>query len=169
MKNQLCKKSFLILDRDGVLNNKLDGYVLSPQDLDIHFEMIDLVCQVQELGITVAVATNQQCVGKNLLSPQKLDEIHDLVNTEIMKRGGQALVFFVCPHLESHLCECRKPHPGLLVQAMQKLNFTPRDTVFLGDMESDQLAARNAGVSFVFHKNDFLQTRSALLDIFLNK
>jgi D-glycero-D-manno-heptose 1,7-bisphosphate phosphatase len=159
LKNELCKKSFLILDRDGVLNNKLDQYVLSPEHLDIHFEMIDLVCQVQEHGITVAVDTNQQCVGKNLLSPQKLNDIHDLTNTEIMKRGGQALNFFVCPHLESHLCGCRKPRPGLLVQAMQKLNFTPRDTVFLGDMESDQLAASNAGVSFVFHKNDFLQTR----------
>ena len=166
-KKQLCKKSFLILDRDGVLNTKLDSYVLDPKDLVINFEMIDLVCQLQAVGAVIAVATNQQCVDKNLLTPQKLNEIHELLNIEIVKRGGQALNFFVCPHLETFGCVCRKPHPGLLVQAMQTMNFSPCETVFLGDMESDRIAANNAGISFIFHKNDFFLTKNAVLEYFL--
>jgi D-glycero-D-manno-heptose 1,7-bisphosphate phosphatase len=96
------------------------------------------------------VATNQQCVGKGLISFTQLASIHDSINGQIGEVGGIPLEFFTCVHLVEDNCECRKPKPGLLINAMNSFGVKPDRTVFIGDQDSDKMAAESAAVDFFF-------------------
>ncbi len=107
--------SLLLFDRDGVLNqNPSDnGYVLSPSELVIYPEVLNQIAKLPK-EIDIACVTNQQCVGKKLLKPEDLHEINSVIAKSIVQAGGKKLEFFVCPHLATLNCDCRKPKPGLI-------------------------------------------------------
>ena len=113
---------------------------------------------MQRSSNKVVVATNQQCIGKNLLTEDSLNEIHSKINGVIVQNGGEAIKFYVCPHLISDDCGCRKPKPGLLLQAMSDNGFTKSKTIFVGDSETDRQAALLASVPFVLHSGDSSNT-----------
>jgi D-glycero-D-manno-heptose 1,7-bisphosphate phosphatase len=141
--------SLLLFDRDGVLNqNPLDnGYVLSPSELIIYPEVLNQIAKLPK-EIEIACVTNQQCVGKKLLKPEDLNEINSVIAKSIAQAGGKKLEFFVCPHLATLNCDCRKPKPGLIFQAMSRFSKQPNETLFIGDKETDAMAAEAAKVQF---------------------
>ena len=141
--------SLLLFDRDGVLNqNPLDnGYVLSPSELVIYPEVLNQIAKLPK-EIEIACVTNQQCVGKKLLKPEDLCEINSVIAKSILQAGGKKLEFFVCPHLATLNCDCRKPKPGLIFQAMSRFSKQPHETLFIGDKETDEMAAHAAKVQF---------------------
>jgi D-glycero-D-manno-heptose 1,7-bisphosphate phosphatase len=146
------KFDLVIMDRDGVLNfPSLDssGYVLSCEMLLVDYRVLELIVFIQSLQKLVVVATNQQCVGKKLLTLTDLGLIHKRINELLVGMGGKELKFYVCPHLVSVRCECRKPNPGMLLAAMKDSKISANRTLFVGDQESDKIAALRAGVSFV--------------------
>ena len=141
--------SLLLFDRDGVLNqNPSDnGYVLSPSELVIYPEVLNQIAKLPK-EIEIACVTNQQCVGKKLLKPEDLYEINSVIAKSIVQAGGKKLEFFVCPHLATLNCDCRKPKPGLIFQAMSRFSKQPHETLFIGDKETDEMAAHAAKVQF---------------------
>ena len=141
--------SLLLFDRDGVLNqNPVDnGYVLSPSELVIYPEVLNQIAKLPK-EIEIACVTNQQCVGKKLLKPEDLCEINSVIAKSIVQAGGKKLEFFVCPHLATLNCDCRKPKPGLIFQAMSRFSKQPHETLFIGDKETDEMAAHAAKVQF---------------------
>jgi len=141
--------SLLLFDRDGVLNqNPLgNGYVLSPSELVIYPEVLNQIARLPK-EIEIACVTNQQCVGKKLLKPEDLYEINSVIAKSIVQAGGKKLEFFVCPHLATLNCDCRKPKPGLIFQAMSRFSKQPNETLFIGDKETDAMAANAAKVQF---------------------
>jgi len=145
-------RPLLILDRDGVINNAPTNgnrYILKASDLIIRQGVIREIARIQKFG-DVAVATNQQCVGKNLISESELNSLHCIIDDAVVKEGGRPLQYFICPHLESEGCSCRKPNPGLLKEAMDHFHCDdPSRALFIGDKESDRLAALGAGTTFV--------------------
>ena len=147
--------SLLLFDRDGVLNqNPLDnGYVLSPSELVIYPEVLNQIAKLPK-EIEIACVTNQQCVGKNLLKPEDLCEINSVIAKSILQAGGRKLEFFVCPHLATLNCDCRKPKPGLIFQAMNRFSREPNETLFIGDKATDELAANAANVKFTLTNSE---------------
>lgn len=142
-----------IFDRDGVVNLPPKGgarYILEPEDLVLNKLIIQLILELQKGGVKTCVATNQQCVGKELISFSQLVRIHDSINFQIGEIGGAPLDFFTCVHLVEDKCECRKPKPGLLISAMNNFGVTSDRTVFIGDQDSDKIAAESAKVDFFF-------------------
>lgn len=140
-----------MLDRDGVINIKPASpsrYILEKSEIKFNSDVIAWIARVSK-RVPVCVATNQQGVGKKLLSPKKLDEIHTRINFEIRCQGGGELHFFVCPHLESENCLCRKPKPGLLIAALDHYKIQAKDAIFVGDSESDFLAAEALQVDYL--------------------
>ncbi len=136
----------IILDRDGVLNvrNKF-GYILKPEELTFPSDL-NVLSKLSEERISFAVATNQQCVGLGLISHDLAIEIS---KTPLRTIGVGNPNVFLCPHLISENCRCRKPLGGLIEQA---LNFTKIDkglAIMVGDSVSDMEAAQNAGVDFL--------------------
>lgn len=144
----------LLLDRDGVLNAKpsLHRYVRNVSELFLYSEVISLVAEVSQ-NLEVAVVSNQQGVSTGIFSSSALSEISDEIQFQVSKAGGREIKFYYCTHLESADCGCRKPKPGLILQAAREFQVLRKEIVFIGDQPSDEEAAKNAGVNFIHTTN----------------
>jgi D-glycero-D-manno-heptose 1,7-bisphosphate phosphatase len=139
--------STAFIDRDGVINRKPpDGrYVLQPEELDLLPGAPEAIARLSHAGLRTVIVTNQQGVGKGLLSIDRLSEIHDLVAAAVKAEGGRLDQVLVCPHLEG-TCECRKPNVGLFLEARRRDPSIRLDrSVVIGDSDSDMEAAAAIG------------------------
>ncbi len=135
----------MILDRDGTLNRDRPDYVTSLSQLEILPGVPQAVARLHRAGYRVLVATVQACVGKGLLTLQGLHEINQAIASSVEAAGGRIDAWYVCPHLEEDRCSCRKPRPGLVLQAQSEWGFIPERTWVVGDAERDLQMARAAG------------------------
>jgi D-glycero-D-manno-heptose 1,7-bisphosphate phosphatase len=136
----------IIFDRDGTLNKRIpNSYVLNRSEIILPSDSSALnpLCRT---NIRIAVATNQACVGKGLISVESVTELTQEICKLIF--GELTVDVFICPHFNL-ACECRKPKPGLLHSAMSEAGTTKSETLFIGDSWSDAAAARAAGVQFL--------------------
>lgn len=150
----MLEKKLLIFDRDGVLNNKPpnDDYVRTRSELVPNIALLEYLKTLPN-SIDLACATNQQGIGKGLVLRDELEEIHKEINAILSDQSSKRITFFVCSHLAQELCECRKPKPGLLYQAMSYFNCGSYETIFVGDQKSDLEAAREANIQFILYEN----------------
>ncbi len=149
---QHSDERYVLVDRDGVINEATrDGYVTSPEMVRLLPGSAEAIARLNRAGIRIIVVSNQQCVGKGLLSVSELDAISEEVRRQVRKRsGGEILEFLYCTHLAADECACRKPKAGLLLQARTKYGFDLSATVFIGDSYTDIETAHNAGCSAIF-------------------
>lgn len=136
---------FLLLDRDGVLNEDRSDSVRAPEQLILLPGVGEALRLLHAAGTRVLVITNQACVGKGLVTPATLDAIHALLQQGVAAAGGVIDAIYHCPHTDAEACPCRKPRPGLLQQAQAAWGFDMSQTWFVGDAERDVAAARAAG------------------------
>jgi D-glycero-D-manno-heptose 1,7-bisphosphate phosphatase len=139
-----------LLDRDGTLNVKPpDGeYVLTPGGLEMLPGAAAAVARLNDAGVRVALITNQRAIDRGLLSPEDLDAVHARLASELAAEGAHLDAIFVCPHGHD-ACRCRKPQPGMLLDALARFGTAPADAVMVGDAGSDVEAGRRAGVPTV--------------------
>jgi HAD superfamily hydrolase (TIGR01662 family) len=97
------------------------------------------------LGIAVGVVTNQSGIGRGLLRQEQVEA----VNARVAELLGPFDVWRLCPHTEADGCLCRKPAPGMLSAAAQTLRLPPAQMAYVGDIGSDMVAARAAGMRAV--------------------
>lgn len=136
----------ILLDRDGVLNVDLPTGVIRPSDLELIPEAISAIARISRAGWRVAVCTNQANVGRGLLNSEDLTTMHSIINQAVINLGGKINAWFVCPHRPDDGCKCRKPAPGLLLDACNSFGVNPNTVVpFVGDSVSDVEAAYAAG------------------------
>jgi HAD superfamily hydrolase (TIGR01662 family) len=100
-------------------------------------------------GIAVGVITNQSGVGRGLVSP---DQVAD-VNARLQELLGPFDVVEVCPHAPDAGCACRKPNPGMVLRACDRLDVPPHRCVVVGDIRADVVAAERAGATGVLVPN----------------
>jgi histidinol-phosphate phosphatase family protein len=137
---------FILLDRDGVINQRPPGgYVTSWADFRFLDGSLEGLRLLAESNYAPVVVSNQACVGKGLLTSCELEVITRRFVAEVERNGGRICGVYYCTHREEDGCECRKPKPGLIVQAQKEHGFDFQDTLFVGDSETDLLAAHNAG------------------------
>ena len=138
----------LFLDRDGVVNVQIiDGYVMDPQQFVFHEGAIDALCGLRERFERMILVTNQQCVGKGLCTMAEIDAVHDWMTRRLQEHGFAFDKIYCCPHLASDGCTCRKPRPGMALQAKQdfpEIDFS--QSMMVGDSLSDMQFAQNAGL-----------------------
>lgn len=140
----------VLLDRDGVLNEVIRGnYVKGVDEFRWIPRSVDAVVRLQRAGFQVAVVTNQQGVARGLMTAQDLDQIHGRLADELVEAGGEPLQIYACMHLESDDCDCRKPKPGLIRQALSQADCPPTEAILVGDSVRDMRAAQAAGVKFI--------------------
>ncbi len=134
----------VILDRDGVLNvEAAGGWVLRVEDWRWQDGALAAL-EVLGRGRTLSVATNQSCIGRGLVDAHAIEAVHAFMRSEA--RATLSGVF-CCPHAPGEGCSCRKPEPGLLLQALAEAGTPPDRAVFVGDSPTDLEAARRAGVT----------------------
>jgi len=139
----------VLLDRDGVINRNRSDYVKSWDEFEFLPRSLEALRMLAEHGAKVLVVTNQSAVGRGIISPDELERIHARMNEEVEAHGGRIDAILCCPHSPDDGCHCRKPQPGLLREAMERLQLDPRLCYAVGDSLSDLMAARAAGLPFV--------------------
>jgi D-glycero-D-manno-heptose 1,7-bisphosphate phosphatase len=137
---------YVFLDRDGVINRRIsDGYVTTWEQFQFLPRVLDALRLLTERGYRLIVVSNQACVSKGLMSGEALDEITLRFVDEVKKNGGNIERVYYCPHQDQDGCECRKPKPGLLLQAQREHQLVFPDTYLVGDSPRDLMAARQVG------------------------
>ena len=134
----------VILDRDGVINEDSPNFVKSPEEWRAIPGSLEAIALLNKAHILVAIASNQSGIARGLFSEIELDAIHQKMAHELMAHQGHIDKIFYCPHGPDKNCECRKPKPGLLLQAMHYFKVTPNETCFVGDSQRDIDAAISA-------------------------
>jgi D-glycero-D-manno-heptose 1,7-bisphosphate phosphatase len=135
----------ILLDRDGVINFDSPSYVKSPEEWIPIPGALDAIADLKHAGWRVAVCSNQSGVGRGLFTLDALDAIHAKLASALAERSVRLDALRFCPHLPGAGCRCRKPAPGMLIDAMQALGAAPERTIAIGDSVRDVEAARAAG------------------------
>ena len=155
----------LLLDRDGVINVDSTDYILSVREWNPIPGSLEAIAKLTRAGVQVAVCTNQSAVGRGMLSPETLEQIHRRMRDAIIAAGGQLSGVFFCPHAPEARCNCRKPAPGLIQQALAELGCPADTALFIGDSRRDLEAARCAGVeAWLVRTGNGRVTETALTD-----
>jgi len=138
----------LFLDRDGVLNVKIDhGYVLGFDQIVIIPGVQEFLASAKNYFERLVVVTNQRCVGRGLLAMGDLLKINAKINS---LTGSYIDKFYVCPHLDEDNCDCRKPNPGMFLQAQKEYNINFESSWMVGDSETDMIPAKQLGIATFF-------------------
>ena len=142
---------FLFLDRDGILNKHLPGdYVRNWSMWEWLPGVLDAMPRLAERYQRIFIVTNQQGVGKGLMTQADLDDVHRHMLADIEAAGGRIDKVYVCTELESAHSLNRKPEIGMALQAQR--DFPEVDfhrSVMVGDSKSDELFAQRSGMRFV--------------------
>jgi len=141
----LIKAAFL--DRDGVVNrNAPEGdYILRWEDVAILPGAIEGISQLRRAGFSVIVVTNQRCVSKDLITIRELEKLHQRLADTLAAAGAPIDAIYYCPHELGQACECRKPSPGMLLEAARSRSINLEGSWMIGDSDIDVEAGKRAG------------------------
>ena len=133
----------IFLDRDGVINRRMvGGYVARWSEFEFLPRAIDGVVALEAFRAPIIVISNQAGVGKGLVTVENLGDMTERFVAAVRERGGRIDAVYYCPHAPSAECACRKPKPGMLLQAASDWGVDLRSSIFIGDSSSDVAAAR---------------------------
>jgi D-glycero-D-manno-heptose 1,7-bisphosphate phosphatase len=139
-------RAALFLDRDGVINVYRPGaYVNDLKDFEFIPGSLDSIVAISAARVPIVVVSNQAGVAKGLLPPEALERIMLAMRETVARAGGEILDVIHCPHDVDAGCECRKPRPGMLIEAARRHDLALERSILVGDGESDLQAARAAG------------------------
>lgn len=141
------KKPALFLDRDGVINIE-KNYLHKQEDFEFMDGIFDLCNFYQEKGYLIIVVTNQSGIARGYYSEVDFSNLTVWMIAAFASKGIKITQVYHCPHHPdiSGECECRKPHPGMLLRAGKEFNIDFENSLLVGDSERDIEAAYNAGV-----------------------
>jgi D-glycero-D-manno-heptose 1,7-bisphosphate phosphatase len=136
----------VFLDRDGVLIENRSDYVREWSHVQILPKALDALAGFRHDGFKIVVVTNQAAVGRGLMTFDAAQEINDRLIKTIKANSGWVDGIYMCPHKPEDQCTCRKPQPGLLLQAARELSLDLQSSWMIGDAWSDLLAGQAAGL-----------------------
>lgn len=135
----------IFLDRDGVIIENCAEYVRSWSDVAFLPGAIEAVRRLTESGWAVVIVTNQAVVGRGIVPEPEIRAIHERVVAEIAAGGGRITASYLCVHAPSDGCRCRKPLPGMLLDAAADHNLDLSSSFMIGDALTDIQAGQRAG------------------------
>lgn len=136
---------WVILERDGVINEDPDAYIKSPEEWMPIPGSLEAIAQLNRSGFRIAVLTNQAGVSREVFDLAALERIHDKMRQQVEEAGGHIEAVFVCPHGPEDGCDCRKPRPGLLQRFAREYGVDLRGVPVVGDSLRDVQAAQSVG------------------------
>lgn len=140
------KQKAVFIDRDGVINKEV-GYLHKIADFEFIDGVFDACKQFQTLGYQLVVVTNQSGIARGYYSEEDFHTVTKWMIEQFNAQDINILDVFFCPHGPESNCECRKPRPGMLLEAQDKYNIDIKNSWMIGDKEADVKAANAAGIS----------------------
>ena len=154
-KNLKNKQKAVFLDRDGTIN-KYVGFLRNIDEFELVDGVADAIKKINTSGYLAIVVTNQPVIARSEVSFEELEEIHNKMETLLGKEGAYLDAIYFCPH-HPHKgyegerpelkfdCDCRKPKPGMLLNAARDFNIDLSQSWMIGDGENDIKVGQNAG------------------------
>jgi len=139
------RRAVVFLDRDGVLNQNRADYVRTWEQVEFLPGVFEAMQRLAGSPFMVVVVTNQSAVGRGLMTVEGLAAINGGIVQQVQQAGGRIDAVYACPHRPDDGCPCRKPRPGMLLQAAQDLGIDLERSYLVGDAISDMEAALSAG------------------------
>lgn len=145
-------KKYVLLDRDGVINQDSGGFIKSPEEWIPIDNSLEAIALLHKNGYQVVVITNQSGVERGLYSNATLTDMHLKMSRLTEAVGGKISHIYYCPHLPDAGCTCRKPLPGMLHQFSADAGVALDDIFFIGDSLRDIQAGIAAGAKPILVK-----------------
>lgn len=136
----------IFLDRDGVIIENRENYVRSWDDVAFIPEAVSALSQIKASPFKIIFVTNQSVVGRGLISLETVETINRRIINELIASGCRVDGSYLCPHAPFENCPCRKPKPGLILQAASELSLDLSKSMVIGDAWSDLQAGASAGI-----------------------
>lgn len=158
--NKRYARAAVFLDRDGVINKEVK-FLHKPEQLELIPGAADAIRLINQKGYLAIVVTNQPVIARNMCSIEELETIHATLETMLGKEHAYLDAVYYCPHHPDGgypeerkeykiACDCRKPKPGMILQAAKDWNIDLSQSYMIGDSENDVKAGENAGVKQTF-------------------
>jgi histidinol-phosphate phosphatase family protein len=164
------KLDTLFLDRDGVVNVKLDGrYVQNADEFEFMPGAENAIAKLSIIFKRILIVTNQQGIAKGIMSANDLNTLHQYMLQQLKVKGGVIEKIYYCPHLVAANCSCRKPNPGMIQQAI--IDFPTikiEESYLIGDSDSDIIAGDKMGLNTIKVDNEYTLSKwyDELLSVF---
>ena len=154
--NRAYSRPAIFLDRDGVINYEVD-LLHRVEQMQLIPGAADAIRRINQMGYLAIVVTNQPVIARNLCSFEELEHIHMQMETLLGHEHAYVNAIYYCPHHPDAgypeerkeykiRCNCRKPAPGMLLQAAKDWNIDLENSYMIGDSQRDIEAGHNAGV-----------------------
>lgn len=155
----LRPKKVILLDRDGVINEKPGPaeYVTKREDFKWIEPNVEALRRLAWAGFDFIVLTNQPGIARGKVLKKQVDDLNCWMEQELEGWGVNVLDTYVCPHGWDDGCKCRKPMPGMFFSAGNDWDVRLDRTLYVGDDERDFVAASRAGCGFVYAHPGFDQ------------
>lgn len=163
-RNLRNKQKAIFLDRDGTLN-KYVGFLNDIKQFELIDGVEEAIKKINSSGYLAIVITNQPVIARGELTFKGLQEIHDKMETLLGLRGSYLDAIYFCPHHPDSgyegevkelkkVCDCRKPKPGMLLQAAKDFNIDLNNSWMIGDSENDIMAGQAVGCKTILLGNN---------------
>lgn len=135
----------IFLDRDGVLNHDSPEFIKTPDELHVIDGVPNAIKRLNDAGYLAIVISNQSGIARGLVTPENLDAMNAKLRAAVEQARGTITGMYHCPHLPDEGCDCRKPSPGMLLQAANEHNIDLSTSFMIGDKPADIEAGITAG------------------------
>ena len=152
--NKSNKRPAIFLDRDGTINREIN-LLNKPEQMELIEGAAEAIRLINKSDYLTVIVTNQPVIARNLCSIEELEHIHATLETMLGKEGAYVNAIYYCPHHPDKgypeerpeykiVCDCRKPKPGMLLQAAKDLNIDLENSYMIGDRDWDVMAGDKA-------------------------
>lgn len=154
VERELFGRRAVLVDRDDTLAPDVP-YCSDPDLFEIYDYVPEAVRRLNEAGYLVIVVTNQSGIGRGYFDEATLGRIHDKLRASVEAGGGRIDDIIFCPHTPEDRCSCRKPEPGMGLEAIARHGIDPSRSFMVGDHEKDMEFARRLGCTGIRVSGDF--------------
>jgi len=152
-----CRDWTLFLDRDGVINRRIiGGYITKPSELKLLPGAGEAIGIFSQIFSRIIVVTNQQGIGKGVMSQHDLAQVHHEMTSQLDKYQARIDAIYFCPFLSRDNPTCRKPNTGMADQALdqfQDINFVK--SLMIGDSPSDIQFGKRKGMMTILIRHEY--------------
>lgn len=163
-------KKILFLDRDGIINVD-NSYVYKIEEFEWMPEVFSALKLAKEAGYEFVIVTNQSGVARGYFTEEDVLTLKQYIEDSFKKNGLSLLGYYYCPHLQNapvakynKVCNCRKPAPGMILQAMKDIDVDKDKSFLIGDSKRDVEAANAAGLrGYLYQEKSILEFMQKVL------
>lgn len=157
----LSKRPAVFLDRDGTINEQM-GYINHICRFQLLPGAATAIKKLNDANIPVVVVSNQSGLARGYFPEELLVSVHDKMAGLLAEKGAHVDGIYYCPHHPEakeerfrKACSCRKPKPGLVLQAAEEMQLDPRRSFVVGDRWSDIKTAANCGAQSILVRTGY--------------